>query len=56
MFTGFYVSGSNREHAVQEYITVVYNNNSVALVRELTIPTEPPPQQLLGEVSANVCG
>jgi hypothetical protein len=28
--------------------------NSVALVRERTIPTERPP--LVGEVSANVCG
>jgi hypothetical protein len=28
--------------------------NSVALVRELTIPTERPP--LVGEVSANFCG
>jgi hypothetical protein len=30
------------------------NNNSVALVRERTIPTERPP--LVGEVSTNVCG
>jgi hypothetical protein len=30
------------------------NNNSVALVRERTIPTERPP--LVGEVSANLCG
>jgi hypothetical protein len=28
--------------------------NSMALVRELTIPTERPP--LVGEVSANFCG
>jgi hypothetical protein len=31
-----------------------YNNDSVALVRERTIPTERPP--LVGEVSANFCG
>jgi hypothetical protein len=30
------------------------NNNSVALVRDRTIPTERPP--LVGEVSANFCG
>jgi hypothetical protein len=30
------------------------NNNSVALVRERTIPTERPP--LVGEVTANFCG
>jgi hypothetical protein len=30
------------------------DNNSVALVRERTIPTERPP--LVSEVSANVCG
>jgi hypothetical protein len=30
------------------------NNNSVALVRERTIPTERPP--LVGEVNANFCG
>jgi hypothetical protein len=30
-----------------------YNNKSVALVRERTIPTEQTP--LVGEVSANVC-
>jgi hypothetical protein len=34
----------------QKWIT----NNSVALVRERTIPTERPP--LVGEVSANFCG
>jgi hypothetical protein len=31
----------------------VTNSNSVALVRERTLPTERPP--LVGEVSANVC-
>jgi hypothetical protein len=36
--------------AVEMY---VYNNNSVALVREPTIPIERPP--LVGEVSANFC-
>jgi hypothetical protein len=30
------------------------NNNSVALVRERTIPTERPP--IVGEVSASFCG
>jgi hypothetical protein len=30
------------------------NNNSVALVRERTIPTERPP--FVGEVGANFCG
>jgi hypothetical protein len=34
--------------------TIDNNNNSVALVRELTIPTERP--LLVGEVSANFCG
>jgi hypothetical protein len=33
---------------------VIINNNSVALVRERTIPTERP--SLVGEVSANFCG
>jgi hypothetical protein len=33
---------------------VLYKTNSVALVRERTIPTEKPP--LIGEVSANFCG
>ena len=32
----------------------VSSHNSVALVRERTIPTEPPPP--VGEVSANFCG
>jgi hypothetical protein len=32
----------------------IYNNNSVALVRQRTIPTERPP--LVGEVSANFSG
>jgi hypothetical protein len=31
-----------------------YHNNSVALVRERTVPTERPP--LVGEVSANFSG
>jgi hypothetical protein len=31
-----------------------YNNNSVVLVRERTIPIERPP--IVGEVSANLCG
>jgi len=34
--------------------TYVGKKNSVALVRERTIPTERPP--LVGEVSANFCG
>jgi hypothetical protein len=34
---------------------MIYNNyNSVALVREQTIPAKRPP--LVGEVSANFCG
>ena len=36
------------------YLHFLYNKNSVALVRERTIPTERPP--LVGEVSANFCG
>ena len=34
--------------------TTVWNINSVALVRERTIPTERPPP--VGEISANFCG
>ena len=34
--------------------TYIYKLNSVALVRERTIPTERPPP--VGEVSANFCG
>jgi hypothetical protein len=55
---------SNPEHKRKAYIlnklqtkTVEQTNeltNSVALVRERTIPTERPP--LVGEVSANFCG
>jgi hypothetical protein len=36
------------------YFTVSRKKNSVALVRERTIPTERPPP--VGEVSANFCG
>ena len=36
------------------YLTITNNNNSVALVRERTIPTERLPP--VGEVSANFCG
>jgi hypothetical protein len=35
-------------------VSVLYPTNSVALVRERTIPTERPP--LVGEFSANFCG
>jgi hypothetical protein len=35
-------------------LTTLKKKNSVALVREGTIPTERPP--LVGEVSANFCG
>jgi hypothetical protein len=31
-----------------------FNNNTVALARERTVPTKRPP--LVGEVSANFCG
>jgi len=41
---------SNCEH----YIELKLKLNSVALVRERTIPTERPP--LVGEVGANFCG
>jgi hypothetical protein len=34
-------------------LVVLFHTNSVALVRERTIPTERPP--LVGEVSANFC-
>jgi len=37
-----------------EYISFDAKLNSVALVRERTIPTERPPP--VGEVSANFCG
>jgi acyl-CoA synthetase (AMP-forming)/AMP-acid ligase II len=42
-------------HKLIDLITklIIITNNSVALVRERTIPTERPP--LVGEVSANVC-
>jgi hypothetical protein len=43
--------GHKKEHAVKKYKTKL---NSVALVRERTIPTERPPP--VGEVSANFCG
>ena len=33
---------------------IIFKKNSVALVRERTIPTERPPP--VGEVSANFCG
>ena len=36
------------------YIKKLKKKNSVALVREQTIPTERPPP--VGEVSANFCG
>jgi hypothetical protein len=38
---------------INPYINIKKNQNSVALVRERTIPTERPP--LVGEVSANCC-
>jgi hypothetical protein len=41
-------------HAHYARATPDIKNNSVALVRERTIPTEPPP--LVGEVSANFSG
>jgi hypothetical protein len=50
----------SRMHVTKLEVVFIYdlrswnNNNSVALVRERTIPTERPP--LVGEVSANVCG
>jgi hypothetical protein len=37
-----------------QIFTRINNNNSVALARKRTIPTEQPP--LVGEVSANFCG
>jgi hypothetical protein len=37
-----------------KFKSVLRKTNSVALVRERTIPTEWPP--LVGEVSANFCG
>jgi hypothetical protein len=37
------------------FLNWIWNlNDSVALVRERTVPTEQPP--LVGEVSANFCG
>ena len=42
------------EHAVYNIINSHIKKNSVALVRERTIPTERPPP--VGEVSANFCG
>ena len=42
---------SKERFAIQRYLLIM---NSVALVRERTIPTERPPP--VGEVSANFCG
>ena len=50
IFTGFYAERVLEEISRKANIKL----NSVALVRERTIPTERPPP--VGEVSANFCG
>ena len=49
-FRVVFLSGENAYRILHYYL----KKNSVALVRERTIPTERPP--LVGEVSANFCG
>jgi hypothetical protein len=49
-----YVLNQTKTHTcIKYYYANNKNNNSVALVRERTTPTERPP--LVGEFSANVC-
>jgi hypothetical protein len=51
---GLYSTFWSYTESSQERITIKKKLNSVALVRERTIPTERPPP--VGEVSANFCG
>ena len=48
------VPATNRAHLIIVVLITKTKLNSVALVRERTIPTERPPP--VGEVSANICG
>jgi hypothetical protein len=54
LFRGVSCGTDVRESLRIIIIIMTTNNDSVALVRERTIPTERPP--LVGEVNANCCG
>jgi hypothetical protein len=54
-WSGNLIGGTNlEEEGAEERVILRYKHNSVALVREQTIPIELPP--LVGEVSTNFCG
>jgi hypothetical protein len=48
------IATRTRSVTLRAVFLTFHNNNSVALVRERTIPTKRPP--LVGDVSANFCG